>query len=152
MRFEFAQEKFRDCYQEMVPLLEKNWAEVSHYLDIPLDVNVQGYQMLDESNRLCLFTAREPGTKHLIGYCVFFVNRNIHYNGSLQATQDVIYIDPKRRGFGMQFIKACDFALKNIGVQVVYQHVKVKHNWGKVLERIGYEHVEHIYARRLDKE
>jgi hypothetical protein len=96
------------------------------------------------------FTARDADGV-LTGYCVFFVRHNIHYASSLQASQDVIYIDPERRGFGAEFILWCDQQLKEEGVQAVYHHVKQAHNFGPLLERFGYECVDLIYARRLDR-
>ena len=35
-------------------------------------------------------------------------------------------------------------------LQVVSQHVKLAHDFGPLLKRLGYEHVEHVWQRRLD--
>jgi hypothetical protein len=48
-------------------------------------------------------------------------------------------------------IRYADMQLKEDGVQVVYHHSKVAHNIGPLLERMGYEAVDLIYAKRLDK-
>ena len=96
-----------------------------------------------------IFTARDQG--RLDGYAIYFLRRNIHYQTSLQAVQDILFLSAGlRRGLaGYRFIKWCDEQLKK-NVQVVYQHVKLAHNFGPVLERIGYEPVEVTYVRRLD--
>jgi hypothetical protein len=70
----------------------------------------------------------------------------------LQATQDILFVLPEyRKGrVGIGLIKYCDQQLGAEDVQVVYQHVKLAHNFGPVLERMGYEAVDIIYAKRLN--
>lgn len=98
---------------------------------------------------LNVFTARHEETNALTGYAIFFVKHNLHYSTSLQAIQDVLYIDQKQRGFGAKFILWCDQELKKLGVQAVYHHVKTKHDFGPLLKRIGYEHIDQIWGRLL---
>lgn len=138
-----------DLFGEMAPLLEKHYLEISHYLDIPLDPDWPQYQKLEDVGALRVFTARDEALT-MTGYAVFFVRHNIHYKSSLQALQDVLFIDPTNRGFGAKFILWCDKELRAEGVQVVYHHVKDAHNFGALLERFDYQLVDHIYARRLD--
>lgn len=69
---------------------------------------------------------------------------------SKQAVQDVVFIHPEFRGFGKKFFIYCDDVLKNQKVQVVYHHIKAAHNFGAMLESIGYKLVDLIYAKRLD--
>ena len=76
---------------------------------------------------------------------------NLHYKQSLQAQQDLLFIDSEYRGRGMIFIKWCDDQLRTLGVQVVRHHIKLAHNWGKGLERLGYEAEDVIYSKRLDR-
>lgn len=134
--------------EEMAPLAEKHWNEVAHYKDIPLSPNVEQYLKLEELGLLRVYTARDGD--RLVGYLVFFINYHMHYMSSLQANQDVFFVDPEYRGFGSQFLMWCHEQLKKEGVQVVSQHIKAKHNFGPMLERLGYELVDLIYLKRLD--
>lgn len=145
----FDQQKLADIWGELTPLLQSHWKEIAHYQDIPLDVDVDRYNAIEESGSLKLFTVRSDSGQ-LIGYAAYFLNYNLHYKTSLQAIQDVIYIDPSHRGIGREFIMACDRALQKLGVQAVYHHVKSKHNFGPMLERLGYEEIDRIFAKRLD--
>lgn len=99
-----------------------------------------------------MYTAREVDGS-LIGYCVYFVKHAPHYAASIQAAQDVLYVARSHRGgTGYRFIAWCDEQLAAEGVQVVYQHAKVAHPaLGRILERQGYEAVDVIYAKRLDR-
>jgi GNAT superfamily N-acetyltransferase len=147
---QFKRERFDDVFEESLPLLEKHWKEIAHFQDIALEPDRAGYSKVEEAGALRVYTARDEAGV-LVGYCVYFVRHNLHYKSSLQASQDVLYIDPTRRGFGREFLKWCDEQLKSEGVQATYQHVKAAHNFGPMLERQGYQLVDLIYAKRLDQ-
>lgn len=136
---------------ELAPLLEKHWREVAHYQDIPLEPDWNTYQALDEKDVLRLYTSRCTDTDALIGYALFIVSTNVHYKSSVQAKQDVIFIDPTRRGFGARFIIWCDNQLKNEGVEFVFHHTKAARDFGPMLERMGYERIDYIYGKRLQE-
>ena len=138
-----------DAYKEAKPLLEAHYKEISHYQDIALKVDQNSYMALEKAGYLRIYVARVDGK--MVGYAVFLIKRNIHYINSLQALQDVLYIDPGHRGKGLKFIAWCDDQLREESIQVVYHHVKLSHDFGKALERIGYERIETIYGRRLDE-
>lgn len=133
---------------EGMELFKKHYKEISANLDIPLDIDRQKYIALAEAGNLKVFSARDKGK--LVGYGVFLVSKNIRYQSSIQAIQDVFYIHPDYRGNNGEFLLWCDEQLKKMDVQLVLHHVKVKHDWGHLLERNGYKQIEKIYSRRLD--
>lgn len=145
----FARECVSDVEAEIRPLLDAHYAEIAHYQDIPL---LPDWAFYRAAKTVRVFTARDQGD--LFGYAVFFVAPNRHYTSSVQALQDILFIHPDYRGalLGRRFIDWCDQQLKAEGAQVVYQHVKKAHDFGPLLKSIGYEEVETIWARRLDKE
>lgn len=147
----FAQEHFSPAlWAELLPLLAEHWQEIAHYPDIPLAVEQATYDAADAAGLVRLYTARDTSGA-LLGYACFFVRPNPHYATSLQASQDVLFLHPSARGgSGARFIAWCDEQLQAEGVQAVYHHVKSAHNFGPLLERMGYQLVDLIYARRLD--
>jgi hypothetical protein len=150
----FAREPFSEALlAEMLPLLEAHWAEIAHYPDIPLEVDASAYHAAERNGALRIFTVREPGRNNaLIGYAAYFVRGNPHYASSVQASQDVIYVAPEARGStGARLIQFADDQFRRDGVQAVYHHVKVAHNFGRLLERMGYVAVDVIYAKRRDR-
>ncbi len=155
----FAQEPLSaDLWAEAMPLLVAHWAEVAHFKDIPLEPDLAMYRAADLNGAVRVFTVRRTEfvadnvlRDVLVGYALFTVRPNPHYASSVQAFQDVLYIDPTARGgTGYRFIKWCDEQLRAEGIAAVYQHVKAAHDFGKILERQGYELVDYIYAKRLD--
>lgn len=147
----YQAERLSDLWPEIDPLLQAHWREVAHYQDIELDPDEEAYAEVEARGQLRTYTARENG--RLIGYVIFFVRPNHHYAGSLQAWQDVLYLDPEhRRGrAGVTLIRVAETRLRAEGVQVVYHHAKRTNRVGELLGRLGYELVDEIYAKRLDK-
>lgn len=147
---QFKSEKISDILEESKPLLQKHWDEIAHFKDIPLNPDYDQYLKLEQMGITRSYSARMEDGK-LIGYAVFFIRPNLHYKDSIQALQDIIFIDKNYRGAGLGLIKFCDRMLKEEGIQVVFQHIKASHNFGPALERMNYELVDLIYAKRLDK-
>lgn len=147
----FAREKSHAFIPEAMKLIQLHWGEVGHYKDIPLEVDSDTYNKIEDVGALRIYTARDDENE-IIGYAVYFLKNNVHYKSSLQANEDVIFIHPEKRGFGRKFINWCDGELKKEGVQVVYHHVKNKKelNFGPMLETLNYELIDLIYGRRLD--
>lgn len=146
----FAREPLTDAlWEEAIPLLLAHWHEVSFYKDIPLEPRREIYTTAQENGGLRVFTARNGPA--LVGYVLFFITPGLHYASSKVATEDVIYLDPMARGTtGARLIAFCDAALQAEGVQVVTHHVKVAHNFGAMLTRMGYQPQDVIYTKRLD--
>ncbi len=136
--------------REIKPLLLRQWKEIAHYKEIPLDPDWDQYYNLFMMGKLKIISARKGGK--LIGYAIYIVNHNLHYKGSLQAVQDVLFLDEEyRRGtLGTKLIKKADEILQTMGVDVVIHHVKVAHDFSKILERQGYTLVEKILSKRLN--
>lgn len=152
MSVTFQRERLAGLWDEITPLLKEHWREIATYPDIPLDPDVERYTAVEASGWLTVFTAREDG--ELVGYAVFMVAGNMHYRSSRIGIADVVYIAPahRRGGTGVALLRYADAQLAADGVQAVFHHQKVAHPaLGKVLEHRGYEHVENIWAKRLDK-
>jgi len=145
-------ESFTDGFvDEVLPMLMAHWAEIAHYDDITLAPDWDAYAAMDQSGMLRIYTARDAELS-LLGYVVYVVRPAPHYSGSIQAVQDVLYLDPSSRGqmFGAKLLAFSHTQLADEHVQVVYQHVKLAHDFGRLLERLGYEPIERIFAKRLD--
>jgi GNAT superfamily N-acetyltransferase len=147
-----AQECVQDVMAEIEPLLRAHYLEIAHFQDIPLNPDFDRYVRAERAGALRIYTARR--NTDLVGYAIYFVQPHLHYSGSLQAQQDVLYLTPETRkgGAGLWLIRYADQELASEGVQVVIQHVKARPdlNFGPLLERLGYELMDHLYVKRLD--
>lgn len=166
MSVTFAREPLTDAlWDEALPLLHAHWKEIARFPDIELAPDRALYASSEAAGILRCFTARQwpmfqlnadlvpvkVDDGVLVGYALYFVRPAPHYRHSVQAVQDVLYLSPSvRGGTGYKFIRWCDEQLAAEGAQCVYQHVKTAHDFGKILERQGYEQVERIFVKRLD--
>lgn len=147
----YQEENIKDLWPEIMPLLEEHFWEISANHDIPLNPNKEVYNQMQDVGAFKVYTARDDG--ELVGYAAYFVAPNMHYMDSFQANQDVLFLkSDRRKGMtGIRLIKFADKKLAEYGCQMVYHHVKIKHNFGRVLEWLGYNKVEEIHSKRLDK-
>ena len=156
----FQRELAVGLWAEIVPLLQAHKAEISHYPDIALDPDVALYNEVERQGALRCYTVRLDG--ELVGYAVFFVRAGLHYRGSLQAVQDVLFLWPDCRvsSIGYRLIQFAEAQLKGEGVQVVFHHIKAKgclvstlfRGLARLLSLLGYELIDLIFAKRLDRE
>ena len=151
----YAEEQLTDSlFDEILPLLVAHQDEVGHYKDIPLHIDQATYQKMAAIGLLAIFSAREAG--QLIGYSIYFVSPSLHYSGYTFASSDALYVCPSFRAMsiGRSLIKFAHQQLKKRGVSAVYQHGKHKEslNIGPLFRRLGYEHLDDVWAIRLDKE
>lgn len=147
---DFARETVATVIDEIGPLLFAHWQEIAQYPDIPLNPDFDHYTRAEMHGQLRVYTARHE--RDLAGYAVYIVAPALHYANSLQAKQDVLFLKPQYRHgrIGWKLIQFADVQLRADGVQVVYQHMKTDHDFGPLLERLGYTFCDKLYSRRLD--
>lgn len=140
-------------WDEALPLVVDHWKEVAHYRDIPLNPRRDLYERMQANGALRTFTARIDG--HLVGYAVLILDFALHYAGCKTAVQDVVFVSPsvRKTGVGIRFLRYLERECRTEGCQVLYHHAKHRPELalGAVLERMGYEAVDVIYAKRLDR-
>lgn len=144
-------EPLADCWGEMTDLFGEHYQEIAHFKDIALEPDELAYFKLAGAGAIRVYTVRDAG--ELVGYAMFILRPNPHYRSSLTAVQDVLYLKPAyRRGrTGITLIRVSETRLRAEGVQVVYHHVKRTNRVGELLARLGYDLVDQVYAKRLDK-
>jgi GNAT superfamily N-acetyltransferase len=146
----YQREAAVDLWPELTPLLEKHYHEIAHYPDIPLCPDHLFYEQAEAAGLLRTYTARVDG--RLVGYANFFFRPNPKYSGSRQAVADNVFLDPDYRHgrLGMGMLIFAHESLEAEGAEVIMHHVKIAHPaLGRLLEHLGYEPVDIIYARRV---
>jgi|SRR5580692_3148420 GNAT superfamily N-acetyltransferase len=148
----YAAETYKSVIGEIIPLLERHYEEIALHKEFPLMPDFDKYEHLHDGSKLAIVTARED--LKLIGYAVFFVVVNAHYQTMTVAANDIIFIDkPYRTGMtGIRLIAESEKHLRMLGVNRITWHVKPTLDWGKILERKGYAAEEVVWAKMLKGE
>lgn len=144
----YAVERWRDIKGEMLPMLSRHWKEVAlNHADVPLDIDHERYDAMDEAGALHIVTVRRGGA--LIGYHVAIVTGHLHYKSTLHGVTDVYYIAPEcRHGVtGMRMFQAVERELKALGVKKLFTGTKLHLDQGTLFERLGYQPVERLYSK-----
>lgn len=144
---DFNREPAHLCFKEAMPLIVEYRREINYYTDLELKPGFDAYERLEKSGAIRAFTARKDGK--LIGFALFLFYPHMHFNQHIFAMHDILYIDPKHRGFGYKFLKWCSERLKEEGAKVIYVSVNLNFDFSPILKRLGFEIAEHIYTRRL---
>lgn len=140
-----------DLIKEAGDMLKLHKDELCMHADFELDPDWEHYFKASVMGMLVICTARHVNGD-LLGYAAYAIHQNPHYRGVKQAVQDVLFMHPSKRGkmAGYNLIKFADEHLASLGVTLVIHHVKVKADFGPMLERQGYRQSEKIFEKRLD--
>ena len=133
---------------DMTSLILKHHEEVEDQR-MPLAPDYNTYMELEQRGMFHGFTAREDG--HLIGYATYTTTPMLHHLSTKAAVCDLLYVLPSKRGswVGLKILKFAERVLKDRGVQVMIINTKAKHDFGAMLNRIGYEQTEVQYTKHL---
>ena len=150
-------EKYADVIDEIIPMFHAHYLEIATDQEIkPLDPDLDRYQELEDLEMLRIFTARErpapvegqdyydgkPAT--LIGYFNSFVMTHIHYQQTMVALNDIMYVTPAHRGgtVGYRLIKLAKADLKNLGADILIIHMKCAYPFRPLLTKLGFHLTE----------
>lgn len=146
----YQTESFAGCIDEAMPLLEMHWQEIALNRDtVPLAPDMDVYRQLDKDGSMHITTARADGA--LVGYAAFLIMTHLHYTSLTVADGDIYWLAPEyRKGLvGPKMLMAAEKALGERGVNVITNKVKIAHDVGVLFERMGFDAIERVYAKRI---
>jgi GNAT superfamily N-acetyltransferase len=147
-----AVERLSDLRAEAEPLLVEHWKELASYGDIPLTPDWPLYEKLDAAGFIRVYTVRVRGA--LVGYSVFFVRKHMHYASTSWATNDILWLHPDFRnwGVGSDLARFWEKDLYALGVSVIHVDAKVAHQAliGLLVGKLGYSLITSGMEKRID--
>ena len=146
----YRQEFLAEAYDDAQQLLEMHWQEIALNRDaIKLNPDLVQYEEAEKAGCLRIFTARDDG--RLVGYFALLVQRSLHYQDHAFANNDVIFLHPDyRKGHAAsKLIKFAVECLAHDGVSMVFINTKTHRPFDVLLKRLGFNHIENVYAKRL---
>ena len=145
----YQEEKFGDFLEEMRPILEDHYDELSVSKQFPLNPRYDQYLVLQEQGYLCCITARDEGK--LVGYILYLMVRHLHYNDCLTAQDDVYFVQKEyRKGrVGLRLFQNGEKYLKKLGVNRIILTCKLHLDHSRLFEFMGYRNIEKVYDKIL---
>lgn len=150
MTIVYAEEKLKDCLEEMKPILRLHYEEIAMYKDkIPLDPDYSKYFLLEEEGIFHAVTVRDEGK--LIGYFLSLVTPSIHYSQTVYAVNDILYVHPNYRlsGVGQEMFRFAEEKLKEKGADVIAIHMKTALPFDSLCKGMGYDYAERNYTKYI---
>jgi GNAT superfamily N-acetyltransferase len=150
----FQEEPFAVAYADAHAngLLHAHYGEIAENKAAigPVDPDLDVYGRLDAAGRLHVLTAREGS--RLVGYFVGVTGPNMHYRTVIGGHEDMYWLAPEyRRGMaGARLIIEAERMLRRKGARLATMRVKLAHDHGPLLERLGFRAFERVHLKVLE--
>lgn len=136
---EFNTEPFEKVFAEAGALFDLHYRELTlHKESVKLKPMFASYLAIEKAGKLAVYSARDDGA--LVGYGFFFVAPHLHYEDTVVAMNDVLFLHPEHRkgSMGTRLIKFCEQQLRERGAHKIAWHIKLSLDWSPILIRLGY--------------
>ena len=149
MSYAFSRVPIGTVVDQLQHLAEREYEEVGQKDLDALNVDWARYRELDAAGKIATFIARRD--RAIVGYAVFVVQTHIHYQDALVAANSAVYVAPEARAgrVVLKLLRYAEIGLKAQGVKKVYYHVKREKDFGRLLEHLGYQDAERMFAKVL---
>lgn len=149
MSYAFSRVPIGTVVDQLQRLAEREYEEVGQKDLDALNVDWARYRELDAAGKIATFIARRD--RAIVGYAVFVVQTHIHYQDALVAANSAVYVAPEARAgrVVLKLLRYAEIGLKAQGVKKVYYHVKREKDFGRLLEHLGYQDAERMFAKVL---
>lgn len=148
----YAIEPLAKCWDEWLELAALQWAETERYRHYQkMAPSFDRYNQYDKAGWFLMFTMRDNG--RLVGSCGVYLVPSMHTQ-ELIATEDTWYIrEEYRKGWNaVKFYKFGESELRKRGAVEFTVSSKLngdRPTTGKLLERLDYDLIGHVYSKRL---
>jgi len=144
-------EKLATMHAEMVDCTVSQWHESgTDHEDVPLDVDWNRYQAIEDAGAFRLLSARRDGI--LAGYAAFFISDHLMYRTTPHILCDSVYARTNHRGVGILLVRAAEKKLRellgNRTFRIVYS-AQTASDFPTVLRRLGYPEKESVHVKLM---
>jgi len=151
----FHEERFSWLRHEGDHLLQMHYREASADLSVPLDMNWELYEKLEQAGVEACVVARKDSEP--IGYAVYIIVPQLHYRRAV-ADDDLYFIHPRYRSgwLGVKLFRVAEALVREHGASVICARVKFhvkpgrgRGDLGPVFRYLGYRPIETHWQKRI---
>lgn len=141
-------EKILDVWPELSSIAQDHADEVEK-MPIPLDPDVEKYDLLEKVGMFYLYVLRDEGA--IVGYFSVVVQPSLHYRNKIQAYFDAVYLKPGYRNKAtVKIIKAVEDSLLCKGASYFAFSMKADRPARRLMRILGYEHTEDVFLKVVE--
>jgi hypothetical protein len=130
---------------------------VNHHHDevetfnLPLDIDFDLYQILDERNFLVNIAVLND--EELVGYASFTISKSMHHKSSLWATDNFYYLKPEFRNGknSLRLFDYCENILLNSGIDIMFLTSKSRKDNSRLFLSMGFEQNTQQFYKELKR-
>ncbi len=145
----FGVESLRDCWNEVVSIASEHWMETEEYRHGQVfNPDHARYVAFEDVGFLKLFTARDKG--RLAGYAIMYLSPSMHTQQMI-ANEDTWFLKKEYRGGrnAYRFYQYVEGVLRDAGVVEIMMTAKLTNQAGRLMEKLGYDHVSNGYSKQF---
>lgn len=143
-------EKLDDFLEEIKPMLFAHWEEIALNKDkIKLNPDYERYYVMEQLGLLRSVIVRDEGK--VIGYYISMLAPHLHYKDCYTALNDILYLAPEYRKSDVAYkmFKFAEADLKELGVDLMFLHMKIEFPFVELCEAVGMKKVEYSYSKYI---
>jgi hypothetical protein len=149
MTIQYTTAKVSECFDEVLTLLDAHYQELSVTKHYKLNPCYEIYKANEKNGKCRVILCKDNDV--IVGYIVFFIDINLHYQDCLLATEDIYYLKPEyRKGrTGIKMFKFAEDYLKSLGVNMIKYATKVHSDNSALFEYLGCAFTEKVYIKTI---
>lgn len=149
MTIQYTTAKVSECFDEVLTLLDAHYQELSVTKHYKLNPCFEIYKANEKNGKCRVILCKDDDV--IVGYIVFFIDINLHYQDCLLATEDIYYLKPEyRKGrTGIKMFKFAEEYLKSLGVNMIKYATKVHSDNSALFEYLEYALTEKVYIKTI---
>ena len=138
--------------EEVEPLFYSHWSEVEFFKELPLDIDWEMLQSMENNGSLYTFVARLDGK--LVGYLITSKTYHPNYKGKLFASDLGFFVDTnyRRYNIGSKLLSFAEKVFIEDGVVGFNITTKTDHPIDPLMIRKGFKQEEKVFTKILYKE
>ena len=146
----YKEMSFSECYEELMPMLQKQWETSGDLIIKELKVDVAQYLYLENIGLHKSIVAMD-GDK-IVGYISLLVSHHLHHRGVKIATTCCFYIDEnyRKNKVGLNLIKFTENHMKEkYGMEYLQLITNKNAPMKDYMERLGYGLSDYLFIKEL---
>lgn len=137
-------------YKEMDELVHDYFERTQASENLPeLDIDWPTYIDLERNGNLLVVGAYDD--KHLVGFVMYLITKNLHHRTMLNAWCDILAVRPEHRGrhLGRHLMAVAEKRMRDLNVYYINHQFRIDYETKPLFDKLGYDVIEHTYRKRI---